>query len=75
MGSHDNLIALAERYHWTPEQIGDMDPDYTDELLIRLSAEADHQAAEERRSKRSKGKGASKGRGREVVDADLAEIE
>jgi hypothetical protein len=38
-------------------------------------AVADHQAAEERRSKRGKGKGARTGKGRDVVDADIAEIE
>lgn len=75
VGDYDNLIALAERYHWTPDQIGDMDPDYTDELLIRMTAEADHQAAEERRNKRKGGKGRASSKGREVVDADLSEIE
>lgn len=75
MGDHDDLIALAERYHWTPDQIGEMDPDYVDGLLIRLAAEADHQAVEERRNKRKGGKGRASSKGREVVDADLSEIE
>ena len=75
MGDHDDLIGLAERYHWTPDQIGDMDPDYVDGLLIRLAAEADHQAVEERRNKRKGAKGHSAGKCTEVVDADLSEIE
>ena len=74
MGDYDAEIALAERYHWTPEQIGQMDPDYIGELLTRIRAEADHQAAEERRNKR-KGRVRSGGAGKEVVDADLSEIE
>ena len=51
-----------------------MDPDYIGELLTRIRAEADHQAAEKRRDKR-KGRIRSGGAGKEVVDADLSEIE
>jgi len=50
-----------------------MDPDFLFELLTRIRAEADHQAAEDRRNKR-KGSRAGSG-GRNVVDAELSEIE
>jgi hypothetical protein len=74
VGNHDNLIALAERYHWTPDQIGDMDPDYVDELLIRMSAQADQEAVDDKRRKRGKGSRGSSS-GTTIVDADLSEIE
>jgi len=52
-----------------------MDPDYIFELLTRLRAEADHQAAEERRRNRKPKRSRSGGAGTEVVDAELSEIE
>lgn len=33
------FVALAARFHWTPEQILDMTPDYLDELMSFLKAE------------------------------------
>jgi hypothetical protein len=33
---------LAERYHWTPEQIAQLDPDYATELRAWLLAESHH---------------------------------
>jgi len=51
-----------------------MDPDYLDETLIRMRAEGDFEAAQERKRKR-RGKGARRGVGSDIVDADLSEIE
>ena len=50
-----------------------MDPDYVNEILIRMRADTDYGAAQERKRKRQKKQGARAGR--EVVDADLSEIE
>lgn len=68
-GPYDGLIVLAERYHWTPEQIGRMDPDFVEELAIRLRAEVEAAEAERKRQKRKR-----KRRGGRGEDADLSEI-
>ena len=73
-------VALAERHGWTPEQINRMDPDYIDELLVRLKALGDVQEAEaeERRRKEKKARVDAKraaGRGGRVGDdVDISEI-
>lgn len=36
-------MALAVRFHWTPEQVGALDPDFLIELIAYLDAEADAQ--------------------------------
>jgi hypothetical protein len=41
IGDWELCIALAERYHWTPEQIGRLDPDFLEELGARFDAERD----------------------------------
>jgi hypothetical protein len=32
---------LAERYQWTPAEVDALDPDFFDELLVKLDAEVD----------------------------------
>ena len=73
---------LAERYHWTPEQICRMDPDYIAELLVRISAEADvlearRKAAErerKRRERRARRLRSVQRGGSRIEDADISEI-
>lgn len=69
VGGYDVLVALAEHYHWTPAQVGRMDPDFIDELLVRMRAEAD---VERVRRKRAERDARRKQRGGE--DVDMAEI-
>ncbi|MBE2197531.1 MAG: hypothetical protein IAE79_02900 [Anaerolinea sp.] len=38
-GEYDLFVTLAARFHWTPEQIMEMSPDYLDELSCYLKAE------------------------------------
>ena len=47
-------LALAERYHWTPEQMGSMDPDFLVEALARLGAEAELSREEQQRQERKR---------------------
>jgi hypothetical protein len=51
-------LALADLYHWTPEQVEALDPDYVDHLIARQNAQADHHkaesAAEQRKREREK---------------------
>ena len=64
VGGYDTYVMLAERYHWTPEQVDRLDPDYIDELLMRMSAEADYQEAERKKQEREhrrQGKGSHRG--------------
>jgi hypothetical protein len=37
-------IALARRFNWTEAQVNATDPDYIDELMVFIKAEADEQA-------------------------------
>jgi len=46
VGRWDPYIVLAERYQWTPAEVQALDPDYLEELMARLAAEADHEEAE-----------------------------
>ena len=41
VGQWDIYIAVAERYHWTPEEFGRLDPDFLEELSAYWSAQAD----------------------------------
>jgi hypothetical protein len=63
---------LAERYQWTPDEVCLMDPDFVEEVLIRLGVEAEiaegkRKAAERERKRREK-------KFRKGDDADLSEI-
>lgn len=73
VGGYDTFVVLAERYHWTPDEVRALDPDYIDELLIRIGVESEHNETErkkqERDRKRNAGKGGSKGE-----DVDISEI-
>ncbi len=51
----DWVVNLTLRFGWTPEQIGELDPDYLENLMARLSAEAAVQARAQARAARSKG--------------------
>ena len=62
-------MALAERYHWTPAQVGRMDPDFVEELLVRMRAEADVEKARQKRAER-----AARRKQRRGEDVDMAEI-
>lgn len=42
---------LAMRFHWTPEQVGRMDPIYIEELLARLEADSFMREQEQKRLK------------------------
>lgn len=64
---------LAERYHWTPEQICRLDEDYITELLARIRAEAD--VAEAKR-KRDEAKSKRRPTGGLLAESvDVSEIE
>lgn len=72
------LVNLAERYHWTPEQVLAMDPDFLDELTVRLAAEADAERAKERRRTRRGRRQATQqrmGPKWQVQDVGIEEIE
>ena len=70
VGGNDTLVLLAERYHWRPEDVLRMDPDFVDEVVVRARAETDVEAAKRKRAER-----ANKRRpGQAGEDVDLAEI-
>jgi uncharacterized small protein (DUF1192 family) len=51
---------LAERYHWTPQQVDALDPDFVTELSARINAGARQQEIQRKRQEqedRRKGKG------------------
>lgn len=75
VGGYDAYVMLAERYHWTPEQIDRLDPDYIDELLIRMSVEAEYQEAERKKAERERKREAraQKG-GKRGEDMDISEL-
>ncbi len=54
MGEWDEEVMLAEWYHWTPDQVGRMDPDFIDEIFARKRAEVEHQKRQEARAKRER---------------------
>lgn len=66
MGRYDLYVLLAERYHWTPEEVGRLDPDFVEELIAKLEAEAGVAQTESQRARKHGSRG--------VVDADLSEI-
>ena len=68
------LVILAERYHWTPEQVSRMDPDFVVELLIRIRAESEVEAQRARREKARRRRATARGY-RYAEDVDLSEIE
>jgi hypothetical protein len=37
----DIYVRCAERYHWTPDQVQHLDPDFVAELLLYWRAESD----------------------------------
>lgn len=41
VGECDLYLMLADRYGWTPEEVGRMDPDFVQEVTIRLRAQGD----------------------------------
>ena len=69
VGDYDLFVTLAERYHWTPEQICRMDPDFLEEVTARIRAEAEAEKRKARRKHKHKG---GSGRGEPV---DLSEIQ
>ena len=71
VGAFDAQIALAERYGWTPQEVAAMDADFLAEALTRLRAEADVEAAKERKKKRELSRSGS---GRVTDDVDMSEI-
>jgi hypothetical protein len=75
VGGYDVYVMLAERYHWTPEQVDRLDPDYIDELMIRISVEAEHQEIERKKQERERKRAANKPKGgRRGEDVDIADI-
>lgn len=68
------LVILAERYHWTPEQVSRMDPDFVVELLICIRAESEVEAQRARREKARRRRATARGY-RDAEDVDLSEIE
>lgn len=49
---------MALRFHWTPEQIGALDPDYAEELRAYMLAEEHHNRAKEREAAKERAKAA-----------------
>lgn len=47
-------IVLAQRYHWRPSEIDEMDPDYLEELALFIQAESDHQKVMKQRQEHGK---------------------
>jgi len=50
----DFEISLAVRFHWTPEQVGALDPDYVEELRAYLLADDHHHRAKEREAAKAR---------------------
>jgi hypothetical protein len=49
------LVSLARAHHWTPEQVGRMDPDFLEELSACMQAEAKIQKQEADKRRRRGG--------------------
>lgn len=47
-------MILAERYHWLPEQVDELDPDFAAELMARAAAESQYYAEQQKKPPRSK---------------------
>ena len=52
MGDFDLYVMLAERHHWTPEQIDRFDPDFVEELMAHHTAKAENEAADAKKRER-----------------------
>ena len=77
IGQYDLELALAARYQWTLEQIGDMPEDFLIEALARMEAEGDRdrdERAKRERERRRKERRARLGRRMAGKDVDMAEI-
>ncbi len=44
------------KFNWTPQQIGQLDPDYVEELQARLLAEYHHERERDKKAKKDKEK-------------------
>ena len=74
VGEWDAYIVLAERYHWTPEQICRLEEDYITELLARSRAEADVAEVKRKREEAKHRAGRASG-GLLAESVDIAEIQ
>lgn len=74
VGEYDAYIVLAERYHWTPEQICRLEEDYITELLARSRAESDVTEAK-RKKEEAKRKRRGGGGGPPAESVDASEIQ
>lgn len=62
---------MADRYQWTPGEVDALDPDFLEELMMRLAAEADHEALR-RKQRAQQGRAAGQlGPGWAVEDAEV----
>lgn len=73
---------LAERYHWTPAQVNEMDPDVLEEITARISAEQEviarrraEEEAERARQERARRRAERERRGGiKGTEVDMSEI-
>ncbi len=74
VGEYDAYIVLAERYHWTPEQICGLEEDYITELLARSRAEADVAEVKRKREEAKRKRRSPRG-GPQAESVDVSEIQ
>ena len=60
-GEFDLYVQMAMRFKWTPEQVNALDPQYLEELLAYLAANARH-AEKERKDAEAKARQARAGK-------------
>lgn len=60
VGYYDLEVMLAERYHWTPEQIDELDEEYLVQLLARIRAQGQYEKRQSSKRERDAKKEARK---------------